>query len=44
MEDYLNAAHQGRPFLDYRPDIGRHVFPSAVTGEGLSRRIRGGLR
>ena len=38
IEDYLNAAHQGRPFLDYRPDIGLHLFPSPVTGRGLSRR------
>lgn len=38
LEDYLNAAHQGRPFLDYRPDIGVHLFPSPVTGLGLSRR------
>ena len=29
---------QGRPFLDYRPDIGQHLFPSPVTGGGLSRR------
>lgn len=39
IEDYLNAAHShGRPFLDYRPDIGVHLFPSARTGQGLNRR------
>lgn len=38
IEDYLNAAHQGRPFVDWRPDIGVHLFPSPLTGEGLSRR------
>ncbi len=38
IEDYLNAAHQGRPFLDYRPDIGPFLFPSPLTGDGLSRR------
>ena len=38
IEDYLNAAHQGRPFLDWRPEIGVHLFPSPLTGEGLSRR------
>ena len=29
---------RGRPFLDYRPDIGQHLFPSPRTGDGLSRR------
>lgn len=39
IEDYLNAAHShGRPFVDYRPDIGVHLFPSAKTGGGLNRR------
>lgn len=38
LEDYLNAPHQGRPFVDYRPDIGVYLFPSARTGQGLTYR------
>lgn len=38
IEDYVNAAHQGRPFVDYRPDIGPFLFPSASTGDGLTNR------
>lgn len=43
IEDYLNAPHShGRPFVDYRPDIGIHLFPSHVTGNGIGRwRLRG---
>ena len=28
LEDYLNAQPPGRPFLDFRPDIGLFLFPS----------------
>jgi hypothetical protein len=38
IEDYLNADHLGRPFLDWRPDIGPYLFPSHYTGGALSRR------
>lgn len=44
LEDYLNAPHQGRPFLDWRPEIGTFLFPSACTGEALSRRTLRKLR
>ena len=37
LEDYLNAQPPGRPFLDYRPELGDHLFPSAHTGGGISR-------
>ena len=38
IEDYLNAPNShGRPFVDYRPDIGSHLFPSHVTGLGIGR-------
>jgi hypothetical protein len=36
MEDYLNAQPPGRPFLDFRPDIGMSLFPSPRTGVALS--------
>jgi hypothetical protein len=37
IEDYVNVSLPVRPFRDYRPDIGHHLFPSAVsTGKGLS--------
>lgn len=43
IEDYMNASHvTGRPFVDYRPDIGLHLFPSPRTGGGIHRRtVRG---
>ena len=41
LEDYLNSPHNhGRPFVDYRPDIGGHLFPSSITGQGIGRRER----
>lgn len=45
IEDYANASHVvGRPFADYRPDIGVHLLPSARTGGGIHRRtVRGVL-
>jgi hypothetical protein len=36
LEDYLNAQPPGRPFLDFRPDIGLFLFPSPRTGMALS--------
>lgn len=37
IEDYVNVSLPVRPFRDYRPDIGHHLFPSTVsTGKGLS--------
>ena len=36
IEDYLNAQPPGRPFLDFRPDIGMFLFPSPRTGTALS--------
>lgn len=44
IEDYLNADHLGRPFLDWRPDIGPYLFPSHYTGGALSRRTVRKLR
>ena len=36
LENYLNAQPPGRPFLDFRPDIGSYLFPSPKTGMALS--------
>ena len=36
LEDYLNAQPPGRPFLDFRPDVGCFLFPSPRTGTALS--------
>jgi hypothetical protein len=36
LEDYLNAQPPGRPFLDFRPEIGMFLFPSPRTGSALS--------
>ena len=36
LENYLNAAPPGRPYLDYRPETGPYLFPSARTGGSLS--------
>ena len=36
LEDYLNAQPPGRPFLDFRPDVGCFLFPSPRTGTSLS--------
>ena len=36
LEDYLNAQPPGRPFLDFRPDVGCYLFPSPRTGAALS--------
>ena len=34
----MNAPNShGRPFVDYRPDIGNHLFPSHITGLGIGR-------
>ena len=34
IEDYLNAPHvNGRPFVDYRPDIGNHLFPDQGSSQ-----------
>lgn len=37
IEDYLNAQPPGRPFLDFRPDVGCFLFPSPRTGLALSK-------
>jgi hypothetical protein len=41
IEQYVNletspAQQQGRPFLDWRPEIGMFLFPSASTGQHIS--------
>lgn len=41
LDDYLNTEdldEQLKPFLDYRPNIGIHVFPSYRSGKGMSVR------
>jgi hypothetical protein len=37
LENYLNAQPPGRPYLDYRPEVGPSLFPSPRTGAGLSK-------
>lgn len=37
LENYLNAQPPGRPYLDYRPDVGPYAFPSARTGGSISQ-------
>lgn len=41
LDDYLNTEdldEQLKPFLDYRPNIGVHLFPSYRSGRGMSVR------
>lgn len=41
LDEYVNTDDPDerlRPFHDYRPNIGYHLFPSAVTGRSLSSR------
>ena len=41
LDEYINtedAEEMRRPFLDYRPNIGSHLFPSPRTGRALSQR------
>lgn len=42
IDEYVNtedAEEKLRPFLDYRPNIGQHLFPSARTGKGIHYRV-----
>lgn len=42
LDEYINSEdpeEEMRPFLDYRPNIGRHLFPSARTGKGIHLRV-----
>lgn len=41
LDEYVNTDDPDeklRPFHDYRPNVGYHLFPSAVTGRALSCR------
>lgn len=41
LDEYINTDDPDeklRPFHDYRPNIGYHLFPSSVTGRALSCR------
>lgn len=44
LEDYLNAQPPGRPFVDYRPDIGPFLFPSPRTRRPPRRKASRGRR
>jgi len=41
LDEYLNTEDPDealRPFKDYRPNVGSHLFPSATTGRSISSR------
>lgn len=46
IEDYVNLSHPDCPFTDYRPDIGKHLFPSArstatgITPQAVNKLLR----
>ena len=45
LEDYLNAQPPGRPFLDFRPDMGSYLFPDCfpLYAKGRNSSPRTGL-
>lgn len=38
IEGYLNAEHNGRAFIDYRPNCGQTLFTSARTMLNITKR------